>query len=357
MHDDGVFGQRASIAPEQAAGPGIDGNHLVAGRRDEHHAAVDERRGLVAVHGAGRKDPCRLQPCDVGGVDLIERAVAPPIVGAADHQPFVIRGLEELGRGHGRIGLQNRRHWQRRRRRRRGDAGRCPALSRTNASTTATVVASESVFTRIAPPACCPLSAVRLRLSSSAFVSLRLPSAVCRAGCRLPAAGCRFLPSAFCLLPLSLLSLLEPGPRGERSGHDQPPIEDAERQRRQVAWRRTIRNAPDQGDRTSIDGSRNRGPALRRANAPDLASRCECRRRIGDHAIGGRAHGCARPVSAGSRRTSTRRLRRDAIAHDATLRRHRPGHRRGCAGRDVTGRQRRGGGVADLHQQVAGDGS
>ena len=62
--------------------PGVD---------DEHHAVVDDRRRLVAVaRRRSANDPHRLQPRDVRRRDLVERAVAPAVVGAADHQPVAV---------------------------------------------------------------------------------------------------------------------------------------------------------------------------------------------------------------------------------------------------------------------------
>ena len=104
------------IAPQQRAGLRVDRDHLIARRRDEHHAVVDDRRRLVTVGHAGREHPHRLQPRDVVRRDLIERAVAPAVVGAPDHQPVaVLRLLQPLG-GDGRVVLQDRRKRRRWRR-------------------------------------------------------------------------------------------------------------------------------------------------------------------------------------------------------------------------------------------------
>ena len=101
------------------AGLRVERDHLVARRRDEHHAVVDDRRRLVAVGDAGGDHPRRLQPRDVGRRDLIERAVAPAVVGAPDHQPVAGVGiLQALGR-HRLVVPQHGRHRRRRRRRQR----------------------------------------------------------------------------------------------------------------------------------------------------------------------------------------------------------------------------------------------
>ena len=49
-----VLGTRTPISPEHLAGHGIQRHYLVVGRRHEHHAAVDDRRGLVHLRLVGR---------------------------------------------------------------------------------------------------------------------------------------------------------------------------------------------------------------------------------------------------------------------------------------------------------------
>ena len=82
-----VFRQLPLVTPDLVAGLRIEGNDLVHRRRHEHDAVVDDRRGLVAFIDAGRKRPRRLQILGVGGVDLVERAVALPVIGPAVEHP------------------------------------------------------------------------------------------------------------------------------------------------------------------------------------------------------------------------------------------------------------------------------
>ncbi len=77
---------------------GVDGDHLIVGRGDEHDAVIDDRRGFVHFRFAGREHPDRPQPRDIVGRDLGQRAVAPAVVRAPYHQPVAIfRRLEALG--------------------------------------------------------------------------------------------------------------------------------------------------------------------------------------------------------------------------------------------------------------------
>ena len=79
-----VLGQFPPVAPQQRACLGLQREDLTVGSRDEHHPVVDERRGLVArVHARG-EGPDRHQLLDVAGFDLVQGAVAPALVIAAD---------------------------------------------------------------------------------------------------------------------------------------------------------------------------------------------------------------------------------------------------------------------------------
>ena len=77
---------------------------------------------LLTIGGASwpliwpvEKDPHRLQPVDIAARDLIERAVAPAVIGAPDHQPVAVFGvLQALGRDR-LVVLQNRRNGRGRR--------------------------------------------------------------------------------------------------------------------------------------------------------------------------------------------------------------------------------------------------
>ena len=123
MLHDGVLRQRPLVPPQHRALRRIERNHLIARGGDEHHAAVDERRRLMAAGGAGGKHPQRLKAVRVLRRNLIERAVAPSIVGASQHEPVArVRPPQTFG-GHGGVRLQDRRHrhgWWRIGRRREG---------------------------------------------------------------------------------------------------------------------------------------------------------------------------------------------------------------------------------------------
>ena len=85
----------------------VERDHLVVRRGHEHHAVVDHGRRLVNARLARVDHPHRLQPADVAGVDLIERAVAPAVVRAPDHQPVAVVGFEEALCRDGLVVLQD----------------------------------------------------------------------------------------------------------------------------------------------------------------------------------------------------------------------------------------------------------
>ena len=91
------------IAPEQVAGLGVDREHLVEGRGDEHDAVVDDRRRLMTLGRARRHRPHGRQVGDVARVDAIERAVAPRAVLAQIHEPVARFGGLEPRIGHGAV--------------------------------------------------------------------------------------------------------------------------------------------------------------------------------------------------------------------------------------------------------------
>ena len=57
QHDDVLGPAGCCVAPEKRAGFRVDRDHLVARRRDEHHAVVDDRRRLVAVRARRSRSP------------------------------------------------------------------------------------------------------------------------------------------------------------------------------------------------------------------------------------------------------------------------------------------------------------
>ena len=87
-----------SILPDHAATRGVKRGDLGA-RRDEVHDAIDNDRRGVQVFGvvAGLEDPGRDEILDIGGVDLIESAVAPGEMGAAIVRPVGVRRAAVLG--------------------------------------------------------------------------------------------------------------------------------------------------------------------------------------------------------------------------------------------------------------------
>ena len=87
-------GQRPAVLPEQRAGGGVERLHHVARVGEIQHAVMDERRRLVAPV-AHRPDPGELQPADVLARDLVQRAVAPPVVRSPVDQPVVRVGVAQ----------------------------------------------------------------------------------------------------------------------------------------------------------------------------------------------------------------------------------------------------------------------
>ena len=95
-----ILGQLLLVAPEEVTGLRPQRDDLLLGRRDEHHAVVDDGRRLMALGDAGGEAPHRHQLLDVRGRDLLERAVSPAAVVAAVHQPVLRLRIEEPLLGH-----------------------------------------------------------------------------------------------------------------------------------------------------------------------------------------------------------------------------------------------------------------
>ena len=76
---------RSLVPPKKIAALNVDGNHLIGRRGDEHHSVVYQGRRFVGLEIVARKYPDRPKPRDIGGGDLVERAVAPAIVRAPIH--------------------------------------------------------------------------------------------------------------------------------------------------------------------------------------------------------------------------------------------------------------------------------
>ena len=86
--------------PDEVAGFRIDRLHDVAGAREIHHAVVDDGRRLIRTRVVHRPDPCELQILHVVARDLIERAVAPPVIVAAEDEPVARRRILQHLRRH-----------------------------------------------------------------------------------------------------------------------------------------------------------------------------------------------------------------------------------------------------------------
>ena len=108
------------VAPEELPGGGVERFDDAERARDVHDAVVDERVRLGPALGADRPRPDEAQPIRVLRVDLVQRAVAPPVEGAPPVDPVGRVRIEQHGVG-------DRRHLAqlplRRRAREEGDAG------------------------------------------------------------------------------------------------------------------------------------------------------------------------------------------------------------------------------------------
>ena len=89
-----VLGILVPVLPEQLAGGRVEGLDDVAGARQEHHAVVDERRGLVGALGH-RQRPGQAQAGHVVGPDPVQRRVALVVSGAPPGQPVLGRRIPE----------------------------------------------------------------------------------------------------------------------------------------------------------------------------------------------------------------------------------------------------------------------
>ena len=97
-----VLDPRPAILPQTGAVAHVQRLDVVARLHQEHDAVVDERRGLLQALGHGPR-PGETQAAHVGRVDLVERAVAPVVVGAPPHRPVARRRVDEHLLGHRRV--------------------------------------------------------------------------------------------------------------------------------------------------------------------------------------------------------------------------------------------------------------
>ena len=84
-----------AVLPDQVAGCRIERLNDAARIRQIHDAVVDERRRLLRAGVVHRPRPRELKLPDVLAGDLIERAVAPGVVGAPPVQPVAGRGIAQ----------------------------------------------------------------------------------------------------------------------------------------------------------------------------------------------------------------------------------------------------------------------
>jgi hypothetical protein len=84
-----------AVLPDQIAGCRIERLNDAARIRQIHDAVVDERRRLLRAGVVHRPRPRQLKLPDVLAGDLIERTVAPGIVGAPPVQPVTRRRIAE----------------------------------------------------------------------------------------------------------------------------------------------------------------------------------------------------------------------------------------------------------------------
>ena len=94
-----IVGKLALVAPILVAGFRVQRDDLPHRRRDEHDAIIYDRRRLVAFDDAGGEGPDRRQVLDVGRIDLVERAVALPVVSPAVEHPVTGFGIFEAACG------------------------------------------------------------------------------------------------------------------------------------------------------------------------------------------------------------------------------------------------------------------
>ena len=91
-----ALGQAPAVLPERGAVPGVKRLHDVP-RVAEEQDAVAHQGGLLAPSVLHPPAPGQLQPVDIGGVDLGERAVAPRAGVPAPVEPVAAGRVGELG--------------------------------------------------------------------------------------------------------------------------------------------------------------------------------------------------------------------------------------------------------------------
>ena len=95
----GVCPAAGAIFPDQVSGRRVQRLNDAARVRQVHDAVVHEWRRLLRTRIVHRPGPGELKLLDVLPVDLIERAVAPRVVGASPVQPVAGRRVAQHGFG------------------------------------------------------------------------------------------------------------------------------------------------------------------------------------------------------------------------------------------------------------------
>jgi len=94
-----VLRQVAAVLPDEVAARRVDGLDDVAAVRHVEHAVVGERRHLLRAGHQGAR-PGEPDLADVLPRHLVQRAVAPPVEGAAPHRPVRRIGILQHGVRH-----------------------------------------------------------------------------------------------------------------------------------------------------------------------------------------------------------------------------------------------------------------
>ena len=104
------------VAPEELTALGVEGEDLILRRAHEHDPVVHDRGRLMALGHARRERPHRNQGPRVRGRDLLEGAIAPPVVRPPEHQPVLGLGIGQALVRHRHVAGRRRRRPRARRR-------------------------------------------------------------------------------------------------------------------------------------------------------------------------------------------------------------------------------------------------
>jgi len=88
-----VLGQLPLVPPQELAGLRLEGEDLVLRSAHEHHPVVDDRGRLMTLRDTRRRTSTPARASRVRRRDLIQGAVAPPVVRPPIHQPVLGLGL------------------------------------------------------------------------------------------------------------------------------------------------------------------------------------------------------------------------------------------------------------------------